>query len=104
MTVAAVGGFAAAIATHGFGRWDVLSTFVVTQLRRLMTWRQLWLQLRSAESLTMALYTPLTALYAFAYAGSAATNLAFIATPLLAAHLSYSQHIRQAQLIEQLQG
>src|SRR5262249_40326500 len=61
-------------------------------------------QLRAAESLTMALYTPLTALYAYAYLGSGAIVLAFIAIPLLAAHLSYSQHIRQAQLIEQLQG
>ena len=91
-------------AALGYVAIDVLSTFVVTQLRHLMSTRELWQQLRSAESLTMALYTPLTALYAYAYLGSGAIVLAFIAIPLLAAHLSYSQHIRQAQLIEQLQG
>jgi putative nucleotidyltransferase with HDIG domain len=50
----------------------------------------------------MALYTPLTALYAYAYATSGAWVLAFIAIPLLAAHLSYSLYARQNQLIDQL--
>jgi putative nucleotidyltransferase with HDIG domain len=50
----------------------------------------------------MALYTPLTALYAYAYQGSGAVVLAFIAIPLLAAHLSYSLYARQGQLIDQL--
>jgi len=91
-------------AAIGYVSVDVLSTFVVTRLRNLMTPRELWHQLRAAESLTMALYTPLTALYAYAYGGGGVLVLAFIAIPLLAAHLSYSQHIKQAQLIEQLQG
>jgi putative nucleotidyltransferase with HDIG domain len=50
----------------------------------------------------MALYTPLTALYAYAYQGSGAVVLAFVAIPLLAAHLSYSLYARQGQLIDQL--
>jgi putative nucleotidyltransferase with HDIG domain len=75
---------------------------VVGHLRGIMTPRQVWGQLRAAESLTMALYTPLTALYAYAYQGSGAVVLAFIAIPLLAAHLSYSLYARQGQLIDQL--
>jgi putative nucleotidyltransferase with HDIG domain len=64
--------------------------------------RQVWQQLRAAEAMTMALYTPLTALYAFAYGVAGAWVMAFIAIPLLAAHLSYSLYARQSQLIDQL--
>ena len=89
-------------AAIGYVSIDLLSTMVVGHLRGIMTPRQVWGQLRAAESLTMALYTPLTALYAYAYQGSGAVVLAFIAIPLLAAHLSYSLYARQGQLIDQL--
>jgi putative nucleotidyltransferase with HDIG domain len=81
---------------------DMLSTMVVGHLRGVVSPRQVWHQLRAAEMLTMALYTPLTALYAFAYGVAGAWVLAFIAIPLLAAHLSYSLYARQSQLIDQL--
>jgi putative nucleotidyltransferase with HDIG domain len=89
-------------AAIGYVSIDLLSTMVVGHLRGIMTPRQVWEQLRAAESLTMALYTPLTALYAYAYQGSGAVVLAFVAIPLLAAHLSYSLYARQGQLIDQL--
>jgi putative nucleotidyltransferase with HDIG domain len=81
---------------------DLLSTTIVASLRGLMSPREVWHHVRTAEGLTMALYTPLTALYAYAYDGSGAQVLAFIAIPLLAARLSYSLYARQNQLIAEL--
>ena len=81
---------------------DFLSTMIVGHLRGAASPGEVWQQLRVAEGLTMALYRPLTALYAYAYATSGAWVLAFIAIPLLAAHLSYSLYARQNQLIDQL--
>jgi putative nucleotidyltransferase with HDIG domain len=81
---------------------DLLSTTIVASLRGLMSPREVWYHVRTAELLTMALYTPLTALYAYAYDGSGAQVLAFIAIPLLAARLSYSLYARQNQLIAEL--
>ncbi len=81
---------------------DLLSTVVVGHLRGIMSPREVWHRLRAAETLTMALYTPLTALYAYAYGLAGAWVLAFIAIPLLAAHLSYSLYAKQSQLIDQL--
>src|SRR4029079_2304333 len=49
-----------------------------------------------------SLYTPLVALYAFAYANAGMIVLAFLAIPLLAAHLSHSMFAQQRHLIEQL--
>jgi len=81
---------------------DMLSTMVVGHLRGIMSPREVWFRLRAAETLTMALYTPLTALYAYSYGLAGAWVLAFIAIPLLAAHLSYSLYAKQSQLIDQL--
>ena len=81
---------------------DMLSTMVVGHLRGIMSPREVWQRLRAAETLTMALYTPLTALYAYSYGLAGAWVLAFIAIPLLAAHLSYSLYAKQSQLIDQL--
>jgi len=81
---------------------DFLSTMLVGHMRGAASPGEVWQQLRVAEGLTMALYRPLTALYAYAYATSGAWVLAFIAIPLLAAHLSYSLYARQNQLIDQL--
>ena len=81
---------------------DLLSTMVIGHLRGIMSPREVWARTRAAETLTMALYTPLTALYAFSYGLAGAWVLAFIAIPLLAAHLSYSLYAKQSQLIDQL--
>jgi putative nucleotidyltransferase with HDIG domain len=116
-----VGGAAALVVAHAIGRStlldvlaatlvaglgyvtiDLLSTMVVGHMRGHVSPRQVWQQLRAAEAMTMALYTPLTALYAFAYGVAGAWVMAFIAIPLLAAHLSYSLYARQSQLIDQL--
>lgn len=82
--------------------WDFTAFLIVARLRGLMTAREAVEQLRAAEGLTIALYTPLTALYAYAYDGAGAIVLAFFAIPLLAAHLSYSLYSRQSQLITEL--
>jgi putative nucleotidyltransferase with HDIG domain len=90
------------VAGIGYVTIDLLSTMVVGHMRGHVSPRQVWQQLRAAEAMTMALYTPLTALYAFAYGVAGAWVMAFIAIPLLAAHLSYSLYARQSQLIDQL--
>jgi putative nucleotidyltransferase with HDIG domain len=90
------------VAGLGYVTIDLLSTMVVGHMRGHVSPRQVWQQLRAAEAMTMALYTPLTALYAFAYGVAGAWVMAFIAIPLLAAHLSYSLYARQSQLIDQL--
>ncbi|MDX6533846.1 MAG: hypothetical protein QOF68_1590 [Gaiellales bacterium] len=82
--------------------WDMTALLIVAKLRGFMTTREVIEQLRAAEGLTIALYTPLTALYAYAYDGAGAIVLAFFAIPLLAAHLSYSLYSRQSQLITEL--
>jgi len=48
------------------------------------------------------LYTPLVALYGYAYSHAGMIVLAFFAIPLLAAHLSHSMFARQRQLIDEL--
>jgi putative nucleotidyltransferase with HDIG domain len=90
------------VAGIGYVTIDLLNTMVVGQLRGHISPLEVWRQLRAAELVTMSLYTPLTALYAFAYTQAGAWVLAFIAIPLLAAHLSYSLYARQTQLIDQL--
>jgi putative nucleotidyltransferase with HDIG domain len=84
--------------------WDLTAFLIVARLRGLMTAREAIQHIRAAEGLTIALYTPLTALYAYSYDGAGAIVLAFFAIPLLAAHLSYSLYTRQGQLITELTG
>ncbi len=71
-------------------------------LRKRVTPTEHWRLLRGTLTLTLTLYTPLTALYAYAYLQAGMIVLAFFAIPLLAAHLSHSLFARQAQLIEDL--
>ena len=81
---------------------DAVISAAVGMLRRTMTPAELWRAVRATIILTMTLYTPLTALYAYAYFQAGLIVLAFFAIPLLAAHLSHSLFARQAQLIEDL--
>src|SRR5262249_36531945 len=52
--------------------------------------------------ITMALYTPLVALYAYAYLSAGLLVLPFFLIPLMAAHLSHSMFAEQRSLINQL--
>jgi putative nucleotidyltransferase with HDIG domain len=81
---------------------DFLANLGHVQIIRSMTPRQLWHLVRASLGLTIALYTPLVALYAYAYESAGMIVLAFFAIPLLAAHLSHSMFRRQRQLIDQL--
>ena len=71
-------------------------------LRKPMTAGQLWQLVRPSLGLTVALYTPLVALYGYAYSHAGMIVLAFFAIPLLAAHLSHSMFAKQRQLIDEL--
>jgi putative nucleotidyltransferase with HDIG domain len=58
---------------------------------------------RGSLAVSIALDTPLTALFAYAYVGSGKFVLAFFLIPVLAAHLSHAMHSRQVELIDELQ-
>ena len=81
---------------------DFVSNLGIVRLRRTMTAGQLWQLVRPSLGLTVALYTPLVALYGYAYSHAGMIVLAFFAIPLLAAHLSHSMFARQRQLIDEL--
>ena len=81
---------------------DQTISITVGMLRQRIGLREAWRLLRGTMTLTLTLYTPLTALYAYAYMQAGMIVLAFFAIPLLAAHLSHSLFARQAQLIEEL--
>jgi putative nucleotidyltransferase with HDIG domain len=63
---------------------------------------ELWRLLRGSMAVSVALYAPVTALIAFTYGRVGVEVLAFFVVPLVAAHLSFGMHARQAQLIEDL--
>jgi len=63
---------------------------------------ELWRLLRGSIAVSVALYAPVTALIAFTYGRVGVEVLAFFVVPLIAAHLSFRMHARQAQLIEEL--
>jgi putative nucleotidyltransferase with HDIG domain len=63
---------------------------------------ELWRLLRGSIAVSVALYAPVTALIAFTYGRVGVEVLAFFVVPLIAAHLSFGMHARQAQLIEEL--
>ena len=63
---------------------------------------ELWRLLRGSMAVSVALYAPVTALIAFTYGRVGVEVLAFFVVPLIAAHLSFGMHARQAQLIEEL--
>ncbi|MDX6521400.1 MAG: hypothetical protein QOF08_2005, partial [Gaiellales bacterium] len=93
---------ASAAAAGGLAVVDFTVNMLTARLRKNLRAIDVWRLLRGSLGLTFALYTPLTALYAYAYLGAGVLVTAFIAIPLLAAHLSHSMFARQAQLIEQL--
>jgi putative nucleotidyltransferase with HDIG domain len=64
---------------------------------------ELWRLLRGSMAVSVALYAPVTALIAFTYGRVGVEVLAFFVVPLIAAHLSFGMHARQAQLIEELE-
>ncbi len=64
---------------------------------------ELWRLLRGSMAVSVALYAPVTALIAFTYGLVGVEVLAFFVVPLIAAHLSFGMHARQAQLIEELE-
>jgi putative nucleotidyltransferase with HDIG domain len=63
---------------------------------------ELWKLLRGSIAVSVALYAPVTALIAYTYGRAGVEVLAFFVVPLIAAHLSFGMHARQAQLIEEL--
>ncbi len=81
---------------------DVTVMVIVTLLRKPIPLRQFLNLIVPSLGLTASLYTPLVALYAFAYANAGMIVLAFLAIPLLAAHLSHSMFAKQRQLIDEL--
>jgi len=93
---------ASAAAATGLAVVDFTVNMVTARLRKNLRGIDVWRLLRGSLGLTFALYTPLTALYAYAYLQAGVLVIAFIAIPLLAAHLSHSMFARQANLIEQL--
>jgi putative nucleotidyltransferase with HDIG domain len=93
---------ACAAAALAGGAVDFLVSAVVSLLRRIGTPRDLWRLVRGSIVVSVALYTPLTALFAYAYALGGYSILPFFLIPLLAAHLSHSMYSRQKQLIDEL--
>jgi putative nucleotidyltransferase with HDIG domain len=92
----------AAAAAVGAGA-DFLMGSVVSVLRGGQGPVGLWRLVRNSFVVSLLLYTPLTALFAYAYVGSGLLALAFFVIPVLAAHLSHRMHSRQAHLIDELQ-
>ncbi len=95
---------AALLAAVAFSMVDTTFVMLVMRMRWSMRAAELWGLLRGSLMMTMALYVPLTALYGFVYDRAGFLVLAFLAIPLLAAHLSHSMFARQGQLIEQLKA
>ncbi|MGN6379035.1 MAG: HD-GYP domain-containing protein [Gaiellales bacterium] len=91
---------AAALATMGV---DFVVAGATTVLRGRLAAATLWHKLRGSLAVSIALYAPITALFAYAYTGAGEWVLLFFVIPVLAAHLSLGMHARQAQLIEELE-
>src|SRR5262245_51607109 len=81
---------------------DFVANLFHVKLQRSMSAAELWGLVRGSLGLNLALYTPLVALYAFAFTEAGNIVLAFFAIPLLAAHLWHSMFAKQRQLIEKL--
>ena len=95
-----VASVAAALAGMGV---DFVVAGATTILRGRLGAAALWHKLRGSFALSVSLYAPITALFAYAYAGAGEWVLLFFVIPVLAAHLSLRMHARQAQLIEELE-
>jgi putative nucleotidyltransferase with HDIG domain len=81
---------------------EFLVTAVTLLIRHGTRPLELWRLLRGSIAVSVALYAPVTALIAFTYGRVGVEVLAFFVVPLIAAHLSFRMHARQAQLIEDL--
>ena len=81
---------------------DFVSNLGIVRLRKTMTAARAVAARPASLGLTVALYTPLVALYGYAYSHAGMIVLAFFAIPLLAAHLSHSMFAKQRQLIDEL--
>ena len=78
-------------------------TGITLSLRGRLGLRGLWRMVRGSVVVSMALYAPITALFAYAYNGAGEWVLIFFLIPVLAAHLSLDMHARQARLISELE-
>lgn len=63
---------------------------------------ELWRMVRGSLAVSIALYSPLTALFAFCYRQAGPLTLVFFVIPVTAAHVSFRMHRRQAHLIAEL--
>jgi putative nucleotidyltransferase with HDIG domain len=81
---------------------DFSANAVRVRLTGLATVGELQRLVRASLGITMALYTPLVALYAYAYLSAGLLVLPFFLIPLMAAHLSHSMFAEQRSLINQL--
>ena len=98
MTLVAVAAVASVVGTGV----EFFVTAVTLLIRHGTRPLELWRLLRGSIAVSVALYAPVTALIAFTYARVGVEVLAFFVVPLIAAHLSFGMHARQAQLIEEL--
>jgi putative nucleotidyltransferase with HDIG domain len=93
---------ASAAAAAAGGGADFIMNAVSSALRRGKGPLELWRLVRNSFMVSLILYTPLTALFAYAYVGAGMLALAFFIIPVVAAHLSHAMHSRQAHLIHEL--
>jgi putative nucleotidyltransferase with HDIG domain len=100
-SLVALVGVAAVASVVGTGV-EFFVTAVTLLLRHGTRPLELWRLLRGSIAVSVALYAPVTALIAFTYGRVGVEVLAFFVVPLIAAHLSFRMHARQAQLIEEL--
>jgi putative nucleotidyltransferase with HDIG domain len=91
---------AAAVASSSI---DFAIVAVTLHLRGRLGASGLWAMLRGTMVLSIALYAPITSLFAYAYQGAGEWVILFFLIPVLAAHRSLGMHARQAQLITQLE-
>ena len=94
-------GVAAAASVAGTAA-EFLVTALTLLLRHGTRPGEVWRLVRGSLAVSAALYAPVTALIAFVYPLAGVEVLAFFAVPLVASHLSFAMHARQAQLIEEL--
>jgi putative nucleotidyltransferase with HDIG domain len=79
---------AAAAASAAWTVVDFATNSVVGSLRGVISPRALWRNMRGTVMVAVALYIPVTALFAYAYLGAGEWVLAFFAIPTAAAHLT----------------
>jgi putative nucleotidyltransferase with HDIG domain len=101
-TLAVLVGVAALASVIGTGV-EFFVTSITLLIRHGTRPLELWRLLRGSMAVSVALYAPVTALIAFTYGRVGVEVLAFFVVPLIAAHLSFGMHARQAQLIEELE-